>query len=537
MGEPTFEEILGREDKGLEEIEELFREEGFFERVSKMIKGFGAARESKVYKTARIELQRLSAPVCAVVIPVVAVVLLVLLATDTSSRETVITVEYLQPEEIRDLEKPDEPLEKPPPEEMPDMDFVTDVNTPVVNPIEVPAAPMTAQPATVDSVLQIKSPVILRGMVGVTRNAGIRGQLLRVYGGNQKTEDAVMRALRWLKKNQLPDGSWANTKPAMTGLAILTFLAHGEIPSANNPEFGETVRRGLEFLISIQQPSGRFAGSDGHEYSMPIATYALCEAYGMTMNPNVKEAADRAVNVLITGQNASGGWDYNMKGSERDDTSVMGWCAQALKAAKLSNVYWDGPTLDQAMKKAVRGFQKNAHPEGGFGYTGPARGGLTGVGALCMQLLGAANLSETRKSLELMDSWTAAFLTEDAPGIGGCVQYYYYYATQSKFHSGGKRWESWNEKMWPIYVSAQKIEKQAIADHEGDLQDIGWWENTDAHTDRPVMDTCLTALQLMVYYRNLPTTQEAAVKAEAIIADSLGDAIQSDDITVDLGNL
>jgi len=130
--------------------------------------------------------------------------------------------------------------------------------------------------------------------VGVTRNAGIRGQLLRVYGGNQKTEDAVMRALRWLKKNQLPDGSWANTKPAMTGLAILTFLAHGEIPSANNPEFGETVRRGLEFLISIQQPSGRFAGSDGHEYSMPIATYALCEAYGMTMNPNVKEAADRA---------------------------------------------------------------------------------------------------------------------------------------------------------------------------------------------------------------------------------------------------
>ena len=41
----------------------------------------------------------------------------------------------------------------------------------------------------------------------VTRNAGMRGQLLKTYGGNQKTEDAVMRALRWLKKNQQADGS------------------------------------------------------------------------------------------------------------------------------------------------------------------------------------------------------------------------------------------------------------------------------------------------------------------------------------------
>ena len=35
----------------------------------------------------------------------------------------------------------------------------------------------------------------------------------------------------------------------------------------------------------------------------------------------------------------------------------------------------------------------------------------------------------------------------------------------------------------------------------------GHFENHDAHTSRPIMDTCLAALQLMVYYRYLPTTQ------------------------------
>jgi hypothetical protein len=33
---------------------------------------------------------------------------------------------------------------------------------------------------------------------------------------------------------------------AMTGLAILTFLAHGETPSSE--EFGETVTKGVQYL-------------------------------------------------------------------------------------------------------------------------------------------------------------------------------------------------------------------------------------------------------------------------------------------------
>jgi hypothetical protein len=48
------------------------------------------------------------------------------------------------------------------------------------------------------------------------------------------------------------------------------------------------------------------------------------------------------------------------------------------------------------------------------------------------------------------------------------------------------------------------------------MQDIGWWENADVHTDRPVMDTCLAALQLMVYYRYLPTFQVIDTPSEIV---------------------
>jgi hypothetical protein len=83
--------------------------------------------------------------------------------------------------------------------------------------------------------------------------------------------------------------------------------------------------------------------------------------------------------------------------------------------------------------------------------------------------------------------------------------------------------------MWPEYVKAQFVEEKAIADPKGEMQDIGWWENADAHSDRPVMDTCLAALQLMVYYRYLPT-----FKAVDIPDEVAATAQESSDIKVDV---
>jgi hypothetical protein len=562
MNDPIKDEILAKEDQALKEINDLFNEDSYFTRIRKMISGFGCPRDSREFKSARIEVQRLAAPACAVMIPLVSIVLMAVLATGKISNTYEVEVKILETKEVKELEKEEEKLIETDPIET-DIQIETDVTVPIDTPITTTtASPVTQQPASVDTVLQVKSPVIMRGIFGSTRDPGMRGKLMTKFGGDPKTEAAVMAALRWLKKNQNADGSWNKVKPAMTALALLSFLAHGERPGAQYPEFGETVKKALDYLISTQRPDGRFTNSDGNEYAMPMAAYALCEAYGMTSNPDVKEAAGKAIEVLITGQNVSGGWDYKVKPAERNDTSFMGWCAQALKAAHLSNVYTNKPALEvalkNALKKAIKGFQLNYQDGGGFGYVGPGNGGLSAVGTLCLQLLGAEKGPEVRSTLKLMEPWVPAISAKDAAAkdakdapvlagvIGGSTQYFYYYATQAKFHEGGKTWESWNAKMKPSYLKALIIEKDVYTDHLGKPQDIGHWVNDDSHGDRPVMDTCLAALQLMVYYRNLPTTQAAAILNEfGITAGNVASAKAgsasakkvNEDIAVNAGDL
>jgi hypothetical protein len=348
----------------------------------------------------------------------------------------------------------------------------------------------------------------------------------------------------------------------MTGLALLAFLAHGEVPGRSE-EFGETVRKGVEFLIANQREDGLFAIRDANNYSHPIATYALCEAFGMMRNPNIRDAADKALDHIVRGQHPSGGWDYNMRQSDRDDTSYMGWCAQALKAAQMAGFYHDPEALARASRLCVKGFKKNGFPDGGFGYTGPQKGGLTGVGVLCMQFHHAADDPFARNSLaNVISGWRPEW-TGPAPGRGadhgaatppgGNLQYYFYYATQAVFQNGGEPWKKWNDRMWPAYVAAQFVVPAGEAgascacgaadgkclcrrlaepyvDQDGKPREIGHWVNADSSTDRPVMDTCLAALQLMVYYRYLTTFKEVDVPVEvaASSADTADIVVESD---------
>ncbi|MFA7172066.1 MAG: prenyltransferase/squalene oxidase repeat-containing protein [Kiritimatiellia bacterium] len=526
--------VFNEVDTNLAEIAEMYGNESYLKRMRKLFTGLKAPRDSRAYKVAMIEIQRLSAPISAILMPLLSVMLLIVLSNASVTDDRIIETQIMEAEEMQELTEI-EVMEKPP-EDMQQIDIDMPVDTPDVSVENVQDTPMSPQPQAFDTVMTVKSPVILKNIYGSTRNTGTRGASLARFGGDKDTEDAVMRALRWLKKNQNQDGSWSRHKVAMTGLGVLTFLAHGEKPG-DSPEFGETVRKALEYLLKVQRADGLLPGG-GSNYDHPIATYALCEAYGMTLNPNVKESAEKALDQIIKGQHPTGGWTYKLfpgieekTGKYRDDTSYMGWCAQALKAGKLAKLNVEG--LDKSIQTAVKGFKANAAPNGGFGYCAPGSGGLTAVGVLCMQLLGAGNDTSVRKSQELMDGWSIGEFDKDNK-VGKSSQYYFYYATQAKFHAGGKRWTNWNNEMKPIYIKAQKVMKNAIKDMNGKDCDIGWWENIDAHTDRPVMDTCLAALQLMVYYRNLPTTSREAVQVEVEIEASSTD---TGDIEVDVGNL
>lgn len=521
-----------------EEINAAFEEKGFFKRFSEMCSGLTKPRSSAEYKLAKVELSRLSAPILAILLPTLFIITLMIVTKVSANKKDVIEVEIstIQEEELppeEDVQEPD-PVEPDPVDEVVDIQVDTPVVGPpseMVSPSPTPTTePLSVKPAEQESVALIKSPIQFRSMAG-SRNPGTIGRMTRGGSslGDAATEAAVMKVLRWLKWKQNPN-TGAIGDLATTSLAVLAYLAHGETPSSK--EFGETVLNAIQYLISAQiqgsQGVQTFKGTDGHEYATLIATYALCEAYGMTKNPNVKEAAMRVLTRIVQNQSPTGGWDYNInKESTRDDLSFEGWAIQAIKAGKLAGLEPEG--LDECIKKAIRCLKTRNFRNGGFNYT--ANGsptGLTATGCLAMQLLGYANEPEVKSALDFMREWLPTFKSTEkvvpgGPLPGTAPQYYAYYAAQCKYQAGMceepdpknvKSWQDWNVAMKQLYCSTQITIPQTIEGPDGKQKEMGYWK--DGYNG-DFMGSCLCALQLMVYYRYLPTSKiekKAAPKKE-----------------------
>ena len=514
------------------EIDAAFEEKGFFRRMAEMFSGLSKPKSSAEYKLARTELQRLAAPILAIVLPVMAVVVLIVITAVTGQTKETITVDIasaVEEEAPLEEEQEQEIEEVTPPEETVEIQ----VDTPVVGPVTDSVAPapptnepVSVKPATQDSVALIKSPVTMRSMTG-SRSPGSIGAMTRGGAGygDAATEACVLKALRWLKKTQKESGAWTGDI-ANTALAVLAYLAHGETPASK--EFGTTVEKAIQYLIDAQTIDGngvcKFRGAGGTEYGYLICTYALCEAYGMTKNPNAKQAALIALDRIVKNQSPTGGWDYNMKKtSTRDDMSFEGWALQAVKAGKMAGLHPDG--LDECIKKAIKCLKTRNFKNGGFNYcAGGAPTGLTATGCLCMQLLGYGDQQEVNAALDMMRGWLPVFeakggLTAGGPTPGTNPQYYCYYAAQCKYQAGMcqgatpanvKSWQDWNLAMKQVYPKTMK-DAGTIDGIDGKPKACGFW---DKGYNNPTMGTCLCALQLMVYYRYLPTTQTKAGRVE-----------------------
>jgi hypothetical protein len=338
-----------------------------------------------------------------------------------------------------------------------------------------------------------------------------RGSALGRYGGTEKGEGAVVRALQWLKANQNPDGSWGgHYRPTMTGLALLTFLAHGD--RQDSPEYGETVLKGVQWLMETGKKNKGKLANEHVEYQHAIATYALAEDYALTQIGDLLTVLEGAVQLIVSSQAPNGSWDYGYNSKGRDDpkrpggdTSITGWNVQALKAAHLAGVKVKG--IDAAMQKAL-GFLRTVYDEKShkFGYS--TRGGgsnaLVGVGILCMQFIGAGDSKEVRGAMSTARNFKCDWLKGSEAS-----SYEWYYVTQALFQAGGSYWIAWNREFRDEIIKRQRADGSWPVPGTN-LESIGApkegaWRQVPNPKDQPVYHTTLLCMMLEVYYRFLPT--------------------------------
>jgi hypothetical protein len=338
-----------------------------------------------------------------------------------------------------------------------------------------------------------------------------KAALIREGGGNEFSEEAVAKALKWLVAHQATDGGWSfdhrqgghrcagrcknpgtadEARIGATALALLPFLGAGHTPKSGT--YREPVRRGLHYLITRQNlRSGALFEPVGNMYSHGLAAIALAEAYAMTRDKPLHDAAQAALDFISEAQDpGGGGWRYVP--GQAGDTSVVGWQIMALKSGSMSYLKINPDTIRNASR-----FLDAVGADGGatYGYQQPGDGqATTAIGLLCRMYMG------WKRDHEVLDRGVA-FLDKRGPSKGD--MYYNYYATQVLHHVGGEPWKRWNAKM-----RDQLIASQATRGHEQ-----GSWYMRDRHGDRGgrLYCTALAAMILEVYYRHLPLYKQDSV--------------------------
>jgi hypothetical protein len=335
---------------------------------------------------------------------------------------------------------------------------------------------------------------------------------LKENGGTPACEEAVVKALRWLKANQNSDGSWGEgNRAAMTGLALLSYFGHCETPISE--EFGDSCMKGIVYLVNLgMKNDGRLASNltvNSWPYEHGIATYAIGEAATFCKDlkidvPSLQDVTLKAGQFIIDNQNKDGGWAY-LYATEggHTDTSVVGWQMQALKACSHTGIKYRG--LNACINRGLDYISQRQADHGGYGYTGKHSEveyfTLTGVGMLCNQVWGKGARAEVRKAAKyVLDNTKFEYNAEF------CDLYGHYYESQAMMQRGGDEWKKYNTLFRDELLANQNEDGSWKVPGGGKkIRAVVSGSFTSDSLEGKVYRTTLCTLMLEVYYRFLST--------------------------------
>lgn len=192
------------------EIEERFEEKGFFKRLIDMFAGLSKPRSSREYKIARVELQRLAAPLLAILLPTLGIIVLIVITAVTGQSKEVIQIEVARAQD--DQEELTEEVE-PEPEEIDmtqDIDVSVDVQVDVPN-VQTEVTSASESPGgEPDTVMAAPSPVTMANIKGSTKLRGLGdgdggGFGVQIKGKAQDLDGALIGAIIDVKTTHDPN--------------------------------------------------------------------------------------------------------------------------------------------------------------------------------------------------------------------------------------------------------------------------------------------------------------------------------------------
>ena len=352
-----------------------------------------------------------------------------------------------------------------------------------------------------------------------------RSELAQKAGASLASEQAVERALDWLKRHQDADGRWDggtakyddgrvvakddnftthcplgdlcageclyhDADTALTGLSLLAYLGAG-YTHIDGGKYSETVNNGLNYLLRVQKPDGDLRGPSTAVgmYCHAMAALALSEAYALTGDVNLRPPVEKAVAFLVRGQATDGmAWRYTPRASA-GDTSILGWVILVLKSAnevgiavpptpRIGAIKWLGMVAD-GTHGGLGKYQPNK----------PVTPTMTAEAWVCRQFLGIGGPG-------LSSNEAADYLIQHSPSVDPYNLYYWYYGTLALFQHGGPAWESWNRQVRDQLVQRQRGSGHALGSWDPDQTEYGVLGGR-------IYSTAVATLTLEVYYRYL----------------------------------
>ncbi|MHC4942462.1 MAG: zf-HC2 domain-containing protein [Planctomycetota bacterium] len=329
-------------------------------------------------------------------------------------------------------------------------------------------------------------------------NIQCKYHVLSGRGGDDRTDYAVGRGLKWLRHQQEEDGSWdpgglhggdPGARVGVTALAIAAFLSEGN--TLEKGRYATAVGDGIRYLKANQDSEGLFGRMEGAPgvslFNHSTAVFALAEHFILSRGAE-EEALRRGIESLIDQTSRT----VPDEARPAMDAYSETWTAMALRTCAMTGIHLDG--LGEAALAAedrVALLAENepwrSFPRAASVPTPPI---YTATEGALVALFDEKETAQRIDELPLPDRSRPETLFTLLENPDFREPSFLFFIGTALCEDRDPFWDPWNKKVKEILLEIQQTDGAWLADG-----DWPWIDGGDVYT------TVLHLLTLQVYYR------------------------------------